>query len=164
MEDGVQKNALMNRISEQEKILMLRMELHDLIIAFITSTIDEFGERGLKFCKELIKNRLSSLLIGYKQFLNISSNDAVSIASLIISRRKLIGEDCHIIEANSKNCEVNIKNCPTIRTKDPTEICEIFSGGEDAAAKIINPNANVTCHRLTTKKRPQCRLKIKIES
>lgn len=164
MEKGVQKNALINRISDQEKILLLRMELHDLIIAFITSTIDEFGERGLEFCKELIKNRLSNLLMGYKQFFKILANDAVSIASLIISRRKLIGEDCHIIEANSKNCEVNIKNCPIIRTKDPTEVCEIFSGGEDAAAKMINPNANVTCRRLTTKKRPQCRLIIKIEN
>jgi hypothetical protein len=138
------------------------MELNDLIIAFITSTIDEFGDKGLGFCKELVKNRLSSLLMGYKQFFNISANDAVSIASLIILRRKLIGEECHIIEAGSKNCEVNIKNCPLIRTKDPTEVCEIFSGGEDAAAKMINPTANVTCHRLTTKKRPQCRLIIKI--
>lgn len=159
----MQKNALAHELSEQEKVLLLRMELQDLIIAFITSTIDEFGDEGLRFCKELIKNRLSNLLMGYKQFFNILSNDAVSIASLIISRRTLLGEDYHILELNSKNCEVDIKNCPIIKTKNSTEICEIFSEGENAAAKMINPNATATCRRLTTKKRPQCRLTIKIE-
>ncbi|WXG40208.1 MAG: hypothetical protein WED07_05195 [Candidatus Freyarchaeum deiterrae] len=163
MEEKAQKNALVRELSEQEKVLLLRMELQDWSIAFVTSTIDEFGDKGLGFCKELIKNRLSSLLMGYKQFFNISSNDAVSIASLIISRRALLGEDYHILELNSKNCEVDIKNCPIIRIKNSTEICEIFSEGENAAAKIINPHATVTCHRLITKKRPQCRLTIKIE-
>lgn len=160
--EKVQKSGLMGKLSEQEKVLLLRMELCDLIIAFITSTIDEFGDEGLRFCKEVIKNRLSNLLMGYKQFLNILSNDIDSIASLIISRRVLIGEDCHILELSPKNCEVDIKNCPIIKTKNITEICEIFSEGEDTAAKIINPDATVTCRRLTTKKRPQCRLTIKI--
>ena len=138
----MQKSGLMGKLSEQEKVLLLRMELCDLIIAFITSTIDEFGDEGLRFCKEVIKNRLSNLLM--------------------VSRRVLIGEDCHILELSPKNCEVDIKNCPIIKTKNITEICEIFSEGEDTAAKIINPDATVTCRRLTTKKRPQCRLTIKI--
>jgi hypothetical protein len=161
--EKVQKNALVHELSDQEKVLLLRMELHDLVIAFIISTIDEFGDKGLAFCKELIKNSLSNLLLGYKKFFNILSNDTVSIASLIISRRTLLGEDCHILELDSKSCEVDIKNCPVIKTRNHTEICEIFSEGEDTAAKIINPKATATCRRLTTKKRPQCRLTIKIE-
>jgi hypothetical protein len=163
MEEKVQKNALVRELSEQEKVLLLRMELQDLSIAFVTSTIDEFGDKGLEFCKELVKNRLSNLLLGYKQFFNISGNDALSIASLIISRRALLGEDYHVLELNPKNCEVDIKNCPIIRTKNCAEICEIFCEGENAAAKMINPHATATCCRLTTKKRPQCRLTIKIE-
>ncbi|MEM3526067.1 MAG: hypothetical protein QXV37_01510 [Candidatus Jordarchaeaceae archaeon] len=162
MEEKVQKSIVYD-VSEQEKILILKMELHDLIVSFITSIIWEFGSRGVEFCKELIKNRLSALLMGYKQFFKISSNDAVSIASLIVSRRRLIGEDCYVLKLDSKKCEADIKNCPAIKTKNQIEICEIFSGGENAAAKMINPNATVTCRRLTTKKRPQCRLIIRIE-
>lgn len=156
------KNFLVHDISEQEKVLLLRMELQDLNIAFITSTIEEFGDEGLRFCKELIKNRLCSLLMGYKRFFNILSNDAVSIASLIMSRRALLGEEYHILELSAKNCEVDILNCQLIKTKSNVEMCEILSEGEKAAAKMINPKAIATCRRLTTKKRPQCRLTIKI--
>ncbi|MFB0563146.1 MAG: hypothetical protein ACETWM_18245 [Candidatus Lokiarchaeia archaeon] len=160
--EEAQKNTLVYDFSEQEKVLLLRMELQDLSIAFITSTIDKFGDEGLRFCKELIKNRLGSLLMGYKQFFNVLSNDAVSIASLIMSRRALLGEEYHVLELSSKNCEVNIRNCPLIKTKSNVEMCEILSEGENAAAKMINPKAIASCRRLTTKKRPQCRITIRI--
>ncbi len=160
--EEIQKKALAHELSEQEKVWLLRMELKDLNIAFITSIIDKFGDEGLRFCKELIKNRLSSLLLGYKQFFNILGDEAISIAALIISRRALLGEDYHILEFGSKNCEIDIKNCPFIKTKSSFEVCEIFSEGENKAAKMINPKADATCRRLTTKKRPQCRLTIKI--
>ena len=156
------KDALVYELSDREKVLLLRMELCDLSVSFITSTINEFGDEGLRFCKEFVKNRLSNLLSWYKQFFNVLGDDAASIASVIISRRAVLGEEHHVLEVGSKSCEVDIKNCPLIRTKNTTEICEILSEGETAAAKMINPNALTTCRRLTTKKRPQCRLSIKI--
>ncbi|MGQ9720334.1 MAG: hypothetical protein ACUVXA_03320 [Candidatus Jordarchaeum sp.] len=159
----VHKNILGYEPSELEKVWLLRMELHDLCVSFITAIIEEFGDEGLKLCKELIKNRVGSLLLGYKRFFNILSNDAASIASMIIARRALLGEEYYVLEIGSKNCEIDIKYCPFIKTKSNVEVCEILSEGENTAAKLINPHARASCRRLTTKKRPQCRLSIVVD-
>gem|GEM_PF-1747146 len=162
MEESVNKGVSGYEPSEQEKVMLLRMELQDLSFAFIISAMDEFGEGGLKFCKAFFKNRISNLLMWYRHFFKVVNDDAISIASVILSRRALLGEKYHIVELNEKNCEADIKDCPIIKIRGSTEICEIISEGEDAAAKMINPKAIATCRKLTVKKRPQCRLSVKI--